>query len=76
MLLETRMAYHVFSEGCHFLVAFNLFLVKVKEEFDLAKDNEDEEISYFCKLVTEVENASNSVGREGCFQVFICITIR
>lgn len=70
------LAHHVSSEDSHVFIVSNVFSVKAKEEFDIAKDNEDEEVYYFCKLVTEVENASNSLGREGRFQVFVCVTIR
>lgn len=50
--------------------------MKAKEEFDANKDEDDDEVNYFCKLITLVENASSSVGREGRFQVFVCVTVR
>lgn len=49
--------------------------VRVKEEEETVIDRDDE-LEYFCKLVTEVQNANNSLGKEGRFQVFICVAIR
>lgn len=49
---------------------------KVKDEVNAIDDGTDEEVAYFCKLVREIQKASTSVGREGRFQVFVCVSIR
>lgn len=53
-----------------------VFAEKVKDEADAMDDGNDEELTYFCKLVREIQKASSSLGREGRFQVFVCVSVR
>lgn len=55
----------------------HLSLVKVKEEKELSNEGSyDDEVDYFCKLISEIQNSNHSLGKEGRFQVFICVTVR
>lgn len=55
----------------------NLFTVKVHEEKEMTNEGSiDDEVDYFCKLISEIQNSSHSLGKEGRFQVFICVTVR
>ncbi|XP_065226649.1 DENN domain-containing protein 5B [Planococcus citri] len=53
------------------------FIIKVKEEKEQSNEGSyDDEVDYFCKLISEIQNSSHSLGKEGRFQVFICVTVR
>ena len=58
------------------LKAFSFSAEKVKDEMNAIDDGADEEVAYFCKLVREIQKASTSLGREGRFQVFVCVSVR
>ncbi len=71
------------SDGMHMFVC--LFIEKVvpyfesvlQEEgrFPLSDDAKSTMRSY-CKVVNSINNASQSVGKDGRFQVFVCIGVR
>ncbi|KAL1122543.1 hypothetical protein AAG570_002873 [Ranatra chinensis] len=51
------------------------FIVKVREEKENL-DNSDGPTGYFVSLVDAVLNSSHALGKDGRFQIFICIAVR
>uniref|UniRef100_A0A1B6CZ38 UDENN domain-containing protein n=2 Tax=Clastoptera arizonana TaxID=38151 RepID=A0A1B6CZ38_9HEMI len=51
------------------------FIARVREEKDSSGEADD--ISrYYCHLVTKIQNSSHSLGKDGRFQLFVCLGVR
>uniref|UniRef100_A0A0A9WD06 DENN domain-containing protein 5B n=2 Tax=Lygus hesperus TaxID=30085 RepID=A0A0A9WD06_LYGHE len=51
------------------------YIVKVKDEMEYLS-REDDTIRYYCNLVDAISHSGQSLGKDGKFQVFVCLSVR